>query len=169
MMKKRTPARTLAILSMLVAVAMLLSYIEHLIPPLVAVPGVKLGLANVASVFALYILGRKYAVAVSLVRVLLSSVLFGNPAAFIYAFSGAVLALLGMCLLKSVPFLSEVGVSVVGAVLHNVGQIAAAAVVMRTGEIILIYLPPLIATGTVAGVVIGIASGLLVRRLKNKI
>ena len=168
-MKKRTPARTLAILSMLVAVAMLLSYIEHLIPPLVAIPGVKLGLANVASVFALYILGRKYAIAVSLVRVLLSSMLFGNPAAFIYALSGAVLALLGMCLLKSVPLFSEVGVSVVGAVLHNVGQIAAAAVVMRTGEIILVYLPPLIITGTVAGVVIGIASGLLVRRLKNKI
>ena len=168
-MKNRTSTRTLATLSLLVAVAMLLSYVEHLLPSFVPIPGVKLGLANVATVFALYVLGRRYAVVVSLVRVVLSALLFGNAVGLIYALSGAVLALLGMCLLKGCPLFSEIGVSVLGGVLHNVGQIIAAAIVMRTAGLVAVYLPVLLLSGTVAGVVIGIISGLLVKRLKDKI
>lgn len=168
-MKKRTSARKLTVLSLTVAVAMLLSYIEHLLPSFVPIPGIKLGLANIATVFALYTLGRGYAAYVTLVRVLLSALLFGNPLGAIYALSGAVLALLGMCLLSLVPLFSEIGVSTAGGVLHNIGQITAAAIVMRTAGLVVAYLPVMLIFGTIAGVCIGIASGLLIKRLKDKI
>ena len=168
-MKRRSGALTLATLAMLVAVAMLLSYVEHLLPSPIPIPGVKLGLANIATVFALYVLGRRYAVIVSLVRVALSALLFGNALGLLYAASGAALALLGMCLLRGCPFFSAVGVSVVGGVLHNIAQVIAAAFVMRTAELIAAYLPLLLVFGTLAGVLIGIASGLLVSRIGDKI
>ena len=168
-MKKRTSARKLTTLSLCVAAALLLSYVEHLLPTPVPIPGVKLGLANVATVFALYTLGKSYAIGVTLVRVVLSALLFGNPLGLIYALSGAFLALFSMCLLSLVPLFSEIGVSTVGGVLHNVGQIIAAAIVMRTAGLITAYLPWLLISGTIAGVCIGIASGLLVKRLKGKI
>lgn len=168
-MKNRSSARALATLSLLVAAAMLLSYVEHLLPGFVPIPGVKLGLANVATVFALYTLGRRYAVAVTLVRVLLSALLFGNAVGLIYSVSGAVLALLGMCVLKSLPLFSEIGVSVAGGVLHNAGQIVAAALVMKTAGLVAVYLPVLLVSGTVAGTAIGVASGLLLKQLKGKI
>lgn len=161
--------RRLTALSLSVAVAMLLSYVEHLLPVFIPIPGVKLGLANVATVFALYTLGVPSAVAVSFVRVVLSSLLFGNALGLLYAFCGAALALVGMCLARRARVFSVVGVSVVGGVLHNVAQITAAAFVMRTAGLVALYLPVLLISGTAAGVVIGIASGLLVGRLKDKI
>ena len=154
---------------MLIAVAMLLSYVEHLLPSFVPIPGVKLGLANVATVFALYILGVRFAVSVSLVRIVLSALLFGNALGLIYALSGAALALFGMCLIRNLHLFSEVGVSVVGGVLHNVGQIIAAATVMKTASLVIVYLPVLLVSGTLAGIAIGVASGLVIKSLKDKI
>ena len=168
-MKKKNSVYRLTLLSLLIAVAMLLSYIEHLLPSFVPIPGVKLGLANVATVFALYILGVRFAVSVSLVRIVLSALLFGNVLGLVYALSGATLALLGMCLLKKMHLFSEVGVSVVGGVFHNVGQIIAAAAVMKTAGLVLVYLPVLLVSGTVAGIAVGVVSGLVIRALKNKI
>ena len=98
-MQIRGRTKRLATLSMLVAVAMILSYVESLIPPLVAVPGVKIGLSNIVTVFALYTLGPKSAVCVSAVRVSLSALLFGNLASFIFSISGAALSLLAMIIL----------------------------------------------------------------------
>ena len=163
-MSSRPDLRKLTILSLLVAVAMILSYIESLIPPLTAVPGVKLGLSNIATVFALYTLGAPAAVAVSLVRVLLSALLFGNSVAFIYSLSGAAFALVSMIPLSRTRVFSTVGVSVTGGVMHNAGQILAVSLVMRNAAISY-YLAPLVLSGTVAGVAIGIASALLVKRL----
>ncbi len=168
-MRRKNYARTLTVLSLSVAVAMLLSYIEHLLPPLLALPGVKIGLANIATVFALYTLGKRYAVTVSLVRVFLSALLFGNALGLLYSLSGAVLALLVMCLLMRSGLFSEIGVSVAGGVLHNVGQIIAAAIVMRAAPLAAIYMPVLLISGVVAGIVVGVASGLLIRSLKGKI
>ena len=168
-MKKKNPVYRLTLLSMLIAVAMLLSYIEHLLPSFVPIPGVKLGLANVATVFAIYTLGIRSGISVSLVRIVLSALLFGNALGLIYALSGAALALLGMCIIKNLHLFSEVGVSVVGGVLHNVGQIIAAAAVMKTASLVIVYLPVLLVSGTLAGIAIGIASGLVIRSLKNKI
>ncbi len=143
---------------------MLLSFIESLIPPLIAIPGVKIGLSNIVTVFLLYTLGVKEAGAVALVRVLLSALLFGSAVSLIYSASGALLAFLIMLVLMKTSKFSPVGVSIAGGVFHNIGQIIAAAAVMRTAGI-LSYLPVLLISGTLAGVFVGIAAGLLTKRL----
>lgn len=163
---KRLETKKLTLLSALVAVAMILSYIESLVPAFVAVPGVKMGLSNIATVFALYTLGPAYAICVSVVRVFLSALLFGNFVSLIYSLSGAALALIVMILLKRLDCFSTVGVSVSGGVMHNAGQIIAACIVMENAAISL-YIIPLIISGTLSGVAIGIVAGLLVDRIKK--
>lgn len=159
-------AKKLTALSASVALAMILSFIESLIPPLVAVPGVKIGLANIVTVFLLYTYGTREALCVSFVRVCLSAVLFGSAVSLIYSMSGALLSLIGMILLKKLPIFSELSVSVAGGVLHNAGQILCACIIMENSAIAY-YLPPLIISGTVAGVAVGILSGLLIKKLHN--
>lgn len=166
MTKKSFDTRKMVILSALVAVAMILSYIESLVPAFVAVPGVKVGLSNIATVFALYALGWPYAIIVSVIRVLLSSLLFGNAVSLIYSLSGAFLALIAMILLKKFNFFSTIGVSVAGGVCHNAGQIIAACIVMENAAISL-YIVPLIVSGTIAGIVIGTVAGIIVERVKK--
>lgn len=160
--------KQLVTLSALIAVAMILSYVESMIPAFVAVPGVKIGLSNIATVFALYALGWPYAICVSVVRVFLSSLLFGNFVSLIYSLSGAALALISMILLKKLDKFSSIGVSVVGGVCHNIGQVLAACIVMETAAIA-VYIVPLLVSGTVAGIVIGIVAGNLVERVKKYI
>ena len=165
---KKLTTRQLVTLSALIAVAMILSYVESMIPAFVAVPGVKVGLSNIATVFALYALGWPYAICVSVVRVFLSALLFGNFVSLIYSLSGAALALLVMILLKKLDRFSSVGISVAGGVCHNAGQIIAACIVMETTAIA-VYIIPLILSGTIAGVVIGLVAGNLVERVKKHI
>ena len=165
-MKKSTKKITLT--AVLVALAMILSYVESLIPAFVAVPGVKIGLANTVTVFALYIIGRRGALCVSLVRVLLSSLLFGNSVSLMYSLSGALLSFLCMALVMRSSVFSSVGVSVVGGVMHNAGQILCAAFVLRTGAVFL-YLPALIISGVIAGIVVGIVAGLVTERLGTRL
>jgi heptaprenyl diphosphate synthase len=163
---KKNDTKRLTVLSLLIAVAMILSYIEAQIPLSVAVPGVKIGLSNIATVFALYTLGAPAAVAVSVVRVILSSLLFGNFAMMIYSLSGAALALVFMILTKRSRVFSVIGVSVTGGVMHNAGQVIAAAVMMENAGIAA-YVIPLIISGTLAGVAVGVISALLVGRLEG--
>ena len=158
--------KRLCVLAILVSLAMILSYLETLIPAFVAIPGIKLGLANVASIFALYTLGAPSAVAVSLVRVCLSSLLFGNATSLIYSLSGAIFSLLVMIFLKRLSKNSVVGVSAVGGVMHNAGQILAAAVILDTAELFG-YLPVLIVSGVAFGIVIGIVAGLVISRVRK--
>ncbi len=158
--------KKIALLGISAALAMVLSFAESLIPPLVAIPGIKAGLANLVIVFLLYKLGWQYAAAVSLVRVFLSSMLFGNLQVLVFSLAGAFLSLLGMALLKKAEAFSIISVSVLGGILHNIGQIAVACVWTTTPEV-LYYLPVLLVSGTVAGIVIGIVSGLLVKRLEK--
>ena len=166
MRRSTLDTKRMVTLSALIAVAMILSYMESIIPAFVAVPGVKMGLSNIATVFALYFLGWPYAICVSLVRVCLSALLFGNMVGLIYSLSGAALALLVMILLKNFDLFSNVGVSVAGGICHNAGQIIAACIVMKTSAIS-VYFIPLIISGTVSGVLIGVVSGMLVERLKK--
>ncbi|MBQ7645421.1 MAG: Gx transporter family protein [Spirochaetales bacterium] len=151
-------------MGMLIALAMVLSFIESQIPAFVAVPGMKLGLANIAIVFALYSLGFREALGVSLIRVVLSAILFGSVVSGLYSAAGAILSLLGMALLKKSGFFGTVGVSVSGAVLHNLGQIGIACFILRT-QALVYYLPFLILSAVLSGVVIGIISAVLVERL----
>lgn len=150
-----------------VALAMILSFVESQVPPLVAIPGVKLGLANIAVVFALYKLGWKEAAMISLIRVFLVTLLFGNLSLIWYSAAGAVLSLAGMVLLKKTNRFSELGVSAAGGVLHNVGQILVASVVMETDKLSY-YLPILIVVGVATGLGIGLLAGILVRRIPLK-
>ena len=161
---KKNRTKKLTMLAMTMAVAMVLSYIESQIPAFVAVPGVKVGLANIAVIFALYRFGFKEACLVSFVRVLVMSMLFGLGAIF-YSMAGAVLSLLGMVILKKTGIFSEISVSVAGGVLHNLGQIIAACIILETNAV-KYYLPFLILSGVLAGAVIGTAAGFLIRRIK---
>ncbi|MGN0831867.1 MAG: Gx transporter family protein [Candidatus Ornithospirochaeta sp.] len=160
--------RKIARMGLLVALSMILSYVESLIPAFVAVPGVKVGLANIVVIFALYTLGPIEALTVSLLRVILSSFLFGSVLSLLYSLSGALLSLGGMILMKKVKIFSTTAVSVTGGVLHNVGQILVACLVLET-DVLLYYLPVLILSGTITGAVIGIIASLVIKRLENNI
>lgn len=160
--------RKIARMGLLVALAMILSYVESLIPAFVAVPGVKVGLANIVVIFALYTLGPLEALTVSLLRVILSSFLFGSVLSLLYSLSGALLSLGGMIVMKKLKIFSTLVVSVTGGVLHNVGQILVACLVLET-DVLLYYLPVLILSGVVTGAVIGIIGSLVIKRLENNI
>ncbi len=147
------------------SLALALSFLEHLLPPLsAAVPGIKMGLANIAIVFTLYRFGLPSATAVSLIRLLCASFLFGGFTSFAYGLSGAVLSLSVMALLKKTDWFSPVGVSVSGAIFHNIGQILTATLLLGRSEI-WYYLIVLSATGLASGLVVGILGALLVKRL----
>ena len=158
--------KKVAMLGLTVALAMIMSYIEALVPLSFAVPGIKMGLANIVIIFVLYKIGTKEAILVSLIRVILVSLLFSNVMAMAYSIAGAVLSLSVMWLLKKTDKFSFVGVSIAGGIMHNVGQIIMAVILLGTEQIAL-YLPVLIITGTATGVVIGIVSGLVINRFKN--
>jgi heptaprenyl diphosphate synthase len=146
---------------------MILSYVESRIPAFVAIPGIKVGLANIAVIFTLYRFGVKEAITVSLIRVFLVSFLFGSIPSMFYSISGAVLSLTAMILLKKLTPLTEVAISVTGGVMHNIGQIIAASIMLST-NVVVYYLPFLLVSGTIAGIVVGIASAILVKRIKFK-
>lgn len=158
--------KKVAFLGLTIALSMILSFVESQIPPLVAVPGVKAGLANIVTVFMLYRVSIKETASVSLIRVILSSLLFGSVMSMAYGFAGAVLSLIGMALLKKSGLFSPIAVSVAGGVLHNIGQIAVAIFVTETAEIAY-YLPVLLISGTLAGIVIGAAAGIIVKRTEK--
>ena len=157
--------KKLATMSIMVSFALILSFIESRIPAFVAIPGVKVGLANIAVIFVLYKMGIKEAAAISAVRILLVSMLFGSPVSLIYSLSGALLSFVVMILLKKLTPLKEVAISVVGGVMHNVGQIVAASIILDT-NVVAYYLPFLILSGTIAGIVVGLTAALLIKRVK---
>ncbi len=165
-MKNRS--RKITTFALTVSVAMLLSYIESRVPAFVAIPGIKVGLANIAVIFTLYKFGARAAVTVSIIRVILVATLFGTPVSFIYSVSGAVLSLVLMILLRKLTPLTEVAISVTGGVAHNIGQIAAASFMLST-NVVLYYLPFLLVSGTIAGIVVGVAAAVLIKRIRIKL
>ncbi len=157
--------KRIARLGLLTALALVLSWVESLIPLSVSVPGVKMGLPNIVVVFALYRLGPREAWLLSLLRVVLVSATFGNAFSFWYSLAGAVLSLLGMTTLRAWGRLSPLGVSVAGGVLHNLGQILVAALVLDSGAV-LSWFPLLLLSGTIAGICVGAAGAIVVRRIR---
>ncbi len=158
-------AKKIAFLGLFTAIALVLAYVEVLLPPLfTAVPGIKLGLPNIAIIFILYRMGIKEAAAVSFVRIVAVSLLFGNPMTFAYSMAGGALSLGAMALLRKLDFFSTVGVSVAGGVLHNVGQILMAMLLLDTAELAY-YLIVLAVTGTVSGIFIGLCGNFAVKRI----
>ena len=163
-MRSRNNTRRMTALALTVSFALILSFIESRIPAFVAIPGVKVGLANIAVIFALYKFGIIEAAVISGVRVVLVSTLFGSPVSFIYSFTGAVLSLAVMFLLKRFTPLAEITVSVAGGVTHNICQICAASVMLGT-NVVIYYLPFLLLSGVIAGIAVGVASGLLIKKV----
>lgn len=159
-MKKN--ARRLALLSCLTASALLLSWLEFLLPLPIPLPGVKLGLANLAAVYALYRLGAREALLVSLARILLTAFLFGSLFSALYALSGALCALAAMALLKRAGPFSVYGVSMGGGAAHNAGQVTMAAAIAHT-EALFSYLPALLICGLATGFVVGLLADRLLR------
>lgn len=158
-------SKNVAVLGVMTALAMILSYLESLVPLSFAVPGVKMGLPNIVIMFALYRLSFKEACAVSIIRVVLISILFGNTLSLAYSAAGTLVSLAVMVLLKKSGRFSVTGVSVAGGVCHNAGQIAVAVLMLGTKEIAY-YLPVLCVSGTVAGICIGIVSAILIEKVK---
>ncbi len=164
-MKKKT--KRIAILGVLTAVALVLSYLEAILPPIyAAVPGVKVGLPNVVVILILYRFGAKEAAMVSFLRVFIVALLFGNAMTLAYSIAGALLSLFLMMLFKKLDLFSAVGVSIIGGIAHNVGQIIVAMLLLNS-TLIAYYMIILTITGTLAGVAVGLAGSLLVKRLER--
>ncbi len=162
-----TRTKKVAYLGLMAALAMILSYVESLFPPLfTAVPGIKMGLPNIVIIFALYRFGLKEAATVSFIRLITIAMLFGTPLTFAYSLAGAVLSLALMALFKKLDLFSTVGVSIIGGVMHNLGQILVAILVMETAEIGY-YMIVLAVTGTLSGAFIGLCGAMLIKYMKN--
>ena len=156
--------RKLTLLSVLTAAALILSYAESVLPPLFpSVPGIKVGLPNIVIIFVLYRMDVRSAISVSLVRICIAALLFGSPLSFVYSLAGAFLSLTVMALLKKLNILSTVGVSIAGGILHNMGQILAAMLLLQTVQIGYYFLI-LAMTGTISGLFIGLCGAFMIAR-----
>ena len=150
--------------ALLTALALIFSYIEFLLPINIGLPGIKIGLANIAAVMALYRMGPKYALAINVVRIALSALLFGNLISGIYALCGGLVSLAGMVLLKKAGLFSTAGVSMAGGVFHNLGQLMVAAIAVSNFRMF-IYFPVLVFTGIATGIATGIIAYVVIKKL----
>ncbi|MFT3984099.1 MAG: Gx transporter family protein [Lachnospiraceae bacterium] len=164
-MKRETYGKRIAYLGLFAGMAILFGYIEMLIPFHFGIPGMKLGLSNIVTVFVLYLCGPGAAAAIMLVRIFTAGFLFGNAYGILYSLAGGILSLAGMGLLKKCKRISMVGVSILGGVLHNMGQLLAAAFVVKALRIVY-YAPVLIIAGTLTGFLIGVAANLVYSRIQ---
>lgn len=158
-------SKRVAVYGMLVALAFLLSYVETLIPFNFVIPGIKLGLANLVVLTALYCLGERGAFVISMVRIVLTGLTFTSLSIMLYSLGGGLLSFFCMALAKRFTSFGITGVSVLGGVTHNLGQLLVAVLVVRTGSL-MYYFPALLAAGTVAGALIGLLGGLVTGRLR---
>lgn len=165
-MKKNWSASTIAKLGLLTAVAIVLGYFEHLLP-VSGIPGVKLGLANTVLLYSLYLLDVPSAILLMFLKVGVSGLLFGGPAAMIYSLAGGVLSLVAMIFARKMPGISVIGVSVLGAVAHNIGQMLIALFIVET-RAILAYLPILLIAAAVTGTLTGLIARYTFRGLRPK-
>lgn len=157
---------TIALYGMFTALALMLSFVEYQLPLMTAYPGMKIGLANIVIVSALYMLGIKAAVIINLLRVMMAFLLFGNAMSLMYSLAGAVISLLVMILLKKTGKLAILTISVAGAISHNIGQILVAFLVTGIRQI-LWYFIVLWLTAIGSGIVIGFLGMIIVRRFNS--
>lgn len=168
MLNKKNIGKITALYGILVALAIILSYLESLIPVFFAVPGMKLGLTNLVVLMALYLLNWQSAVSINIIRVILVGILFGNLYSFAYSLAGAVLSGAAMILLKKSGKFRMITVSIVGGILHNIGQILVAVFVFQTLYIAW-YVLILWFAGIVAGAVVGILGAIICKRLEGPV
>jgi len=163
--ENRLTAARIARVGLFSALAMIFGYLEMLIPVQPGIPGIKLGLANIIIVISMYLFSTGEVVFILIVRNVLSGFLFGNVVTLIYCLAGGFLSFLGMYFAKRTRLFSIVGVSATGGVLHNVGQLLVALILINNNAV-LYYLPVLLISGSISGVVIGFISKLILPRIK---
>ena len=160
-MKKKT-----AFMGLFLALSMILSYVESLIPFSFGIPGIKLGLANLVVVLMLYKIGAKEALCVSVLRIILTGFLFGNGFSILYSLAGGVLSFLGMVLLKKFDF-KCITISTTGGILHNIGQVIMASIVV-SNYYIYYYIPVLLIAGAATGFINGLISQEIIIRIGKR-
>lgn len=160
-------AKRITEFGLLLAVSLVLAYLESLLPVMIAVPGVKLGLANIVTILILYRRGFKQAFLFMTLRVVMAGFLFSGVAGILYSFAGGILSILVMSIVRRLPFFSAFGVSILGAVSHNAGQIIVAMFILENMHL-LYYFPILCIAGIISGFLIGYLSYLISRQY-NKI
>ena len=154
-----------AYMGIFLALALICSYIETLFPFHIGIPGVKLGLTNIVIVWALYLLGTKEALAISVMRIVLSGMMFGNAFSIAYSLAGGLLSFIVMVLLKKTGRFKCISVSIAGGIFHNIGQLLVAAAIVQNLSVFY-YIPVLFISGTITGLVIGVISQELILRVK---
>jgi len=159
-------SKKIATYGLLVALAFILSYIESLFPLAVAIPGIKMGLANLVVITALYSMGVRDAFVLSIIRIILVGFTFGSPSTMIFSIAGGLLSWLLITIFMKSKFFSFVGVSIIGGISHNIGQIIMAIFVVENLNLVY-YLPFLLISGILTGAVIGILGAMIVKRLKK--
>ena len=162
----KTTTQKVSLYGIMIALALILSYVEAQVPAFFAIPGMKLGLTNVVVVVALYMIDAKSAMFINVVRIILVSLLFGTAMSFAFSIAGGMLSTVIMILLKKSDKFSTVGVSAAGGITHNIAQILVAMVLLGT-KAIAWYLPILWISGVLTGVVIGIISGIIASRIPS--
>lgn len=162
-----TQSRTklIAMCGLMASLGLIFSYVEVLFPISIGIPGVKLGIANLVVIIALYKLGAKYAFSINVIRILVAGLLFNGAFGALYSLAGAVLSFAVMCCLKKTNLFSMVGVSMAGGVAHNLGQLLVAATIIENLKIF-IYFPVLLVSGMITGIVIGIVSHIVMQKLR---
>lgn len=161
-------AKKIALSGMFAALGIIFSYIEYILPFQTGVPGVKLGLANLVIVVALYRMGYKDALVINLIRILVSGLLFTGLSGTFYSLCGSVCSFAVMALLKRTDRFSVIGVSMAGGVFHNFGQLIAAMIMVSTTKLVY-YFPVLLFSGLAAGIIVGIGGTILLRALPAKL
>ena len=159
-------SKKVARMGVFIALAMIFSYIEVLIPFNFGIPGVKLGIANIVTVTSLYIFSTGEAFGISVIRIVLMGILFGNGMSLLYSLAGGLLSFLAMWIGKKINWFSVMGVSVAGGVFHNVGQILAVMFVMKN-TMFVAYLPVLLVAGIVTGYLIGLLANKIIELLPH--
>ncbi|MBR6391369.1 MAG: Gx transporter family protein [Lachnospiraceae bacterium] len=166
---KRNRTANIAYMGLCLALALILSYVESLIPFNFGIPGIKLGLANLCVVILLYICGYREALTVDLLRVILAGFLFGNLSMIMYSLAGAAVSFICMALVHKTGRFGPMGVSLSGGVTHNIGQLIVAVFVLGTMRIVY-YVPALIISGALTGALLGIITALVlpaIRKIKS--
>ena len=158
-------AQFVARVALMASLALIFSYVEAIIPYNPGIPGIKLGIANVVTVIALYKYGWKEAASVSVIRIIVAGLLFNGVFGMLYSLAGAVLSLIGMIGLKKTGLFSVIGVSMAACVLHNMGQLLVAAALIEDLRIFF-YFPVLLFSGIAAGILVGIISTMVLRVVK---
>ena len=158
-------AQRIALSGLLTSLMLVFGFIERQFPLPVPVPGIKLGLANSVLLYALYMLGIRQSFVLMLLKALMSWLIYMNLSAMLYSFAGGVLSLTAMILISRVKGVSVIGVSALGAVFFNVGQILMAAWILGTPQLIVTYLPILMVSGVLTGILTGVIARLVMKHL----